>query len=456
MTDQMRAMLDEMMGVNRNGDKPEEAALKHSDARLCRPWLCGMCPHEIFAGTRADMGPCPKKHDVGARKSYVEDGSAADYSAELISCVDEILGECRRRVESAERKRQTDGSGTISIAAAIRKYERDTEGGRAVKARALEAEKALVRAQNQKVGSEALAKVEIALEEALHARARAHALVVSNEFRRIEVAQSAVKAIESSALAEEQKQQESAKVDMDEATAALIADKLKRAEEAGEEGDVDLAEQLTAEADALKEMAASKAKAAPGAPAPAMPPPAMPPPAMPPPAMPPPAMPPPAMRPPGMPAPAMPPPAMPPPAGPPPTAVVTSGQKLRNQHQLLRVCDVCASMVALNDTEERLADHFCGRLHLGYLRLADAKEAAQAKMRQCQPARGGGRERERERDGDRRGGYHPHDRDRYDYDYRRNGGGGYGGSHRRDDYYDRRSYDRSYDRYDGYDRRRRY
>eukprot|EP00793_Prasinoderma_coloniale_P003560 PRCOL_00002934-RA len=391
MTDQMRAMLDEMMGVNRNGDKPEEAALKHSDARLCRPWLCGMCPHEIFAGTRADMGPCPKKHDVGARKSYVEDGSAADYSAELISCVDEILGECRRRVESAERKRQTDGSGTISIAAAIRKYERDTEGGRAVKARALEAEKALVRAQNQKVGSEALAKVEIALEEALHARARAHALVVSNEFRRIEVAQSAVKAIESSALAEEQKQQESAKVDMDEGTAALIADKLKRAEEAGEEGDVDLAEQLTAEADALKEMAASKAKA-----------------------------------------------------------------KLRNQHQLLRVCDVCASMVALNDTEERLADHFCGRLHLGYLRLADAKEAAQAKMRQCQPARGGGRERERERDGDRRGGYHPHDRDRYDYDYRRNGGGGYGGSHRRDDYYDRRSYDRSYDRYDGYDRRRRY
>mgnify|MGYP001246356626 CR=1 FL=1 len=69
--------------------------------------------------------------------------------------------------------------------------------------------------------AEALAKVEIALEEALHARARAHALVVSNEFRRIEVAQSAVKAIESSALAEEQKQQESAKVDMDEGTAAL-------------------------------------------------------------------------------------------------------------------------------------------------------------------------------------------------------------------------------------------
>jgi RNA-binding protein Luc7-like 2 len=37
--------------------------------------------------------------------------------------------------------------------------------------------------------------------------------------------------------------------------------------------------------------------------------------------------------------------------------------------QRLRVCDVCGAFLSLNDSDERLADHFGGRQHLGFLAI---------------------------------------------------------------------------------------
>lgn len=43
----------------------------------------------------------------------------------------------------------------------------------------------------------------------------------------------------------------------------------------------------------------------------------------------------------------------------------------RPQQQRLRVCDVCGAMLSLHDSDRRLADHFGGRLHLGYLQIRE-------------------------------------------------------------------------------------
>lgn len=37
--------------------------------------------------------------------------------------------------------------------------------------------------------------------------------------------------------------------------------------------------------------------------------------------------------------------------------------------QRLRVCDICGAFLSLNDSDERLADHFGGRVHLGFLAI---------------------------------------------------------------------------------------
>ncbi len=50
MTDGIRKALDALMGSNRNGDKP--TAQKHfSDPDICKYYLAGLCPHELFTNT---------------------------------------------------------------------------------------------------------------------------------------------------------------------------------------------------------------------------------------------------------------------------------------------------------------------------------------------------------------------------------------------------------------------
>ena len=39
------------------------------------------------------------------------------------------------------------------------------------------------------------------------------------------------------------------------------------------------------------------------------------------------------------------------------------------QQQRLRVCEVCSSYLGLHDNDRRLADHFGGKLHLGFIDL---------------------------------------------------------------------------------------
>lgn len=40
-------------------------------------------------------------------------------------------------------------------------------------------------------------------------------------------------------------------------------------------------------------------------------------------------------------------------------------------HQKLRVCDVCGAYLSILDSDRRLADHFSGKLHLGYYQLRE-------------------------------------------------------------------------------------
>lgn len=49
-------------------------------------------------------------------------------------------------------------------------------------------------------------------------------------------------------------------------------------------------------------------------------------------------------------------------------------------NQKLRVCDVCGAFLSIFDSDRRLADHFGGKLHLGYLQIRrKIKEIAEAR-----------------------------------------------------------------------------
>ncbi|KAF6763923.1 small nuclear ribonucleoprotein [Ephemerocybe angulata] len=102
-------------------------------------------------------------------------------------------------------------------------------------------------------------------------------------------------------------------------------------------------------------------------------------------------------------------------------------------HQKLRVCDVCGAYLSVLDSDRRLADHFGGKMHLGYHELRNMlnkfKEERE-KRKSTQPASGGppgssasgppGRAGDRPRDDYRdRGGYERHGSSSRSYDDRR-------------------------------------
>ncbi|KAH7109267.1 hypothetical protein B0J11DRAFT_512923 [Dendryphion nanum] len=80
-------------------------------------------------------------------------------------------------------------------------------------------------------------------------------------------------------------------------------------------------------------------------------------------------------------------------------------------HQKLQVCDVCGAYLSRLDNDRRLADHFYGKLHLGYAQMRKSYEALKKELAGKVPPRT----------------Y----RNNHDHDQRNRGGsgGGYGGGH---------------------------
>lgn len=58
MVDAMRAMLDELMGKERDVPLEERTnrGYKFSDPEVCKHALAGLCPYGLFKNTKSDLG----------------------------------------------------------------------------------------------------------------------------------------------------------------------------------------------------------------------------------------------------------------------------------------------------------------------------------------------------------------------------------------------------------------
>ena len=45
------------------------------------------------------------------------------------------------------------------------------------------------------------------------------------------------------------------------------------------------------------------------------------------------------------------------------------------QQQKLRVCEICSAYLGIHDNDRRLADHFGGKLHLGFIKIREKLDA---------------------------------------------------------------------------------
>ena len=98
---EIAAMLDELMGRNRNAHPNEKVKeISWEDSSVCRYYLVQFCPHDLFTNTKADLGACPKIHDDELRRAYLE----AQDGYKKQSCQDDFLRFSQRMLNDLGNK----------------------------------------------------------------------------------------------------------------------------------------------------------------------------------------------------------------------------------------------------------------------------------------------------------------------------------------------------------------
>lgn len=101
--DQISAMLDELMGTSRNGEKSKNT-YRFDDRNVCRAFLLGCCPYMILSQTKADMGTCNKIHDLALKADYEKAVLKRSYNFEFdaLDALEKFIVESDRRKEIAK------------------------------------------------------------------------------------------------------------------------------------------------------------------------------------------------------------------------------------------------------------------------------------------------------------------------------------------------------------------
>ncbi|KAE8356443.1 hypothetical protein BDV28DRAFT_126997 [Aspergillus coremiiformis] len=111
MAAEQRKLLEQLMGADQlmgTGAPSRNAQLSITDPKVCRSYLVGTCPHDLFTNTKQDLGPCPKVHSEGLKTEY-ETASVAEkakwgFDFDYMRDMQKYIDDCDRRIDAAQRR----------------------------------------------------------------------------------------------------------------------------------------------------------------------------------------------------------------------------------------------------------------------------------------------------------------------------------------------------------------
>ncbi|KAK6192197.1 hypothetical protein SNE40_003709 [Patella caerulea] len=107
MSSAAAALLDELMGRDRNLQPSDQRTeTRWDDKDVCKYFLCGFCPHELFVNTRADLGPCDKIHDESLRKEYEKSTryQKMTYEDEFFRFLSNLINDVEKRIRRGHQR----------------------------------------------------------------------------------------------------------------------------------------------------------------------------------------------------------------------------------------------------------------------------------------------------------------------------------------------------------------
>jgi len=121
--DQMRAMLDQLMGSSRNG---ESTSILYSDPSVCRAFLLSCCPYTVLAETRLELGECSKVHQLSLRPDFEAAQSREDHFYDVDACaqLSAFITEWDRKIEGYKKKlSSTQEALTVEVTGKVNKVQ---------------------------------------------------------------------------------------------------------------------------------------------------------------------------------------------------------------------------------------------------------------------------------------------------------------------------------------------
>jgi RNA polymerase subunit RPABC4/transcription elongation factor Spt4 len=95
---------DQLMGPSAS----RSSQLTLTDSKVCRSYIVGTCPHDLFTNTKQDLGQCPKVHSENLKSEW-EGMAAAEkqrhgFEYDYMRDMQKYIDECNRRIEAAQRR----------------------------------------------------------------------------------------------------------------------------------------------------------------------------------------------------------------------------------------------------------------------------------------------------------------------------------------------------------------
>jgi len=79
-----------------------------TDPKVCKSYLAGSCPHDLFTNTKQDLGPCPKVHSESLKAEY--EGADAEqkkrwgFDYDYMRDMQKYIDDCNRKIDIAQRR----------------------------------------------------------------------------------------------------------------------------------------------------------------------------------------------------------------------------------------------------------------------------------------------------------------------------------------------------------------
>ncbi|KYK61080.1 LUC7 protein [Drechmeria coniospora] len=105
MAAEQRKLLEQLMGATSSS---RDTQITLDDAKVCRSFIVGTCPHDLFTNTKQDLGMCAKVHSEGLKVEYEalqeREKQRLGFEYDYIRDLGKHVEECNRRIDSAQKR----------------------------------------------------------------------------------------------------------------------------------------------------------------------------------------------------------------------------------------------------------------------------------------------------------------------------------------------------------------